>query len=106
MLIKLLVCPLGCSSKQSHHTAHQQASYRSWYLRRLGFPVSLSTLCTLDTSLNVALRFQDMIRLIEANPAETVPIVDTVFEFQDAVKAYGYLKSQKHVGKVVIRVSN
>ncbi|KAF8202503.1 alcohol dehydrogenase superfamily protein [Pholiota molesta] len=49
--------------------------------------------------------FQDMIRLIEANPAETVPIVDTVFDFQDAAKAYSYLKSQKHVGKVVIRVN-
>jgi NADPH:quinone reductase-like Zn-dependent oxidoreductase len=46
-----------------------------------------------------------MIRLIEANPAETVPIVDTVFDFQDAAKAYSYLKSQKHVGKVVIRVN-
>ncbi|KAF8202505.1 hypothetical protein BJ912DRAFT_920858 [Pholiota molesta] len=49
--------------------------------------------------------FQDIIRLIETNPAETVPIVDTMFDFQDAVKAYTYLRSQKHVGKVVIRVN-
>ncbi|KAF9484186.1 NAD(P)-binding protein [Pholiota conissans] len=50
-------------------------------------------------------QFKDMVRLIEANPDETVPIVDKVFEFENAIDAYAYLESQKHVGKVVIRVS-
>ncbi|KAF8154227.1 alcohol dehydrogenase superfamily protein [Crassisporium funariophilum] len=50
-------------------------------------------------------QFIDMNRLIEANPDKTKPVVDKVFPFEDAVKAYAYLESQKHVGKVVIRVS-
>ena len=32
------------------------------------------------------------------------PVVDKVFEFEQTQEAYKYLKSQKHVGKVVIKV--
>ncbi|KAF5334922.1 hypothetical protein D9611_010026 [Ephemerocybe angulata] len=50
--------------------------------------------------------FKNMIRLMEANPLKTEPVIDKVFRFADAVAAYAYLESQKHVGKVVIEVSH
>jgi len=50
-------------------------------------------------------QFKNMVKLINANVEVTKPVVDTVFPFEDAVKAYAYLESQKHVGKVVIKVS-
>ncbi|KAF9465609.1 hypothetical protein BDZ94DRAFT_326875 [Collybia nuda] len=50
-------------------------------------------------------QFKDMNRLISANPEKTRPIVDKVFPFEEAKQAYAYLKSQAHVGKVVIKVS-
>lgn len=46
-----------------------------------------------------------MNRLIEANPEVTKPVVDKVFPFEQAIDAYAYLESQKHVGKVVIKVA-
>ncbi|KAL0067054.1 hypothetical protein AAF712_005838 [Marasmius tenuissimus] len=51
-------------------------------------------------------QFEDMNRLIRANPEATRPIIDKVFAFEDAVKAYAHLESQAHVGKVVIKVSD
>ncbi|KAL0580428.1 hypothetical protein V5O48_001581 [Marasmius crinis-equi] len=48
--------------------------------------------------------FEDMNRLIRANPDKTRPVVDKVFEFEDAAKAYAHLESQAHVGKIVIKV--
>ena len=36
---------------------------------------------------------------------DIVPVVDSVFEFDEAVAAYKHLESQKHIGKVVIRVA-
>ena len=33
------------------------------------------------------------------------PVVDKVFSFDEAKEAYKYLASQKHVGKVVIKVA-
>ena len=47
-------------------------------------------------------RFEDMNRLIEAQQLK--PIVNKVFSFEEAESAYKYLESQKHVGKVVIKV--
>jgi len=47
--------------------------------------------------------FESMNRLISA--ANLKPVVDKVFPFEEAKEAYGYLESQKHVGKVVIKVS-
>ena len=32
------------------------------------------------------------------------PAVDKVFPFEEAKEAYKYLQSQKHIGKVVIKV--
>lgn len=46
-----------------------------------------------------------MNRLLAANPEVTRPLVDKVFSFDQAVDAYAYLESQKHVGKVVIKVA-
>ena len=34
------------------------------------------------------------------------PVVDKVFSFDKAQEAYKYLESQKHVGKVVIKVAS
>jgi NADPH:quinone reductase-like Zn-dependent oxidoreductase len=44
-----------------------------------------------------------MNRLIEVNALK--PVVDRVFGFEQALEAYEYLESQKHVGKVVIKVA-
>ncbi|THH26389.1 hypothetical protein EUX98_g7800 [Antrodiella citrinella] len=49
-------------------------------------------------------QFEDMNRLISSH--KIVPVVDKVFEFAEAKEAYKYLESQKHVGKVVIRVAS
>ncbi|EPQ55973.1 NAD P-binding protein [Gloeophyllum trabeum ATCC 11539] len=48
-------------------------------------------------------QFEAMNRLIVANKLK--PIVDKVFSFEEAQEAYAYLESQKHVGKVVIKVA-
>ncbi|KAF8897949.1 hypothetical protein CPB85DRAFT_1229322 [Mucidula mucida] len=49
-------------------------------------------------------QFKDMNRLLESNPETTRPLIDKVFAFDEAIKAYAYLQSQAHVGKVVIKV--
>ncbi|KAK7688811.1 hypothetical protein QCA50_008351 [Cerrena zonata] len=49
-------------------------------------------------------QFEDMNRLIERRQIH--PVIDKVFPFDQAKQAYEYLASQKHVGKVVIKVSN
>ncbi|PPQ83214.1 alcohol dehydrogenase [Psilocybe cyanescens] len=49
--------------------------------------------------------FVNMNRLINANPDKTKPVIDRVFSFNEAVEAYAHLESQKHVGKIVIRVA-
>ncbi|KZT21274.1 NAD-P-binding protein [Neolentinus lepideus HHB14362 ss-1] len=48
-------------------------------------------------------QFKSMNRLITAQKLK--PIVDKVFTFEQAKEAYAYLESQKHVGKVVIKVA-
>lgn len=45
-----------------------------------------------------------MVRLIRANPEKTKPIIDRVFPFDEALDAYAYQESQRHVGKIVIKV--
>lgn len=47
--------------------------------------------------------FEDMNSCIEAFGIK--PLVDKVFDFKDAQKAYAYQWSQAHVGKVVIKVN-
>ncbi|KAF8165602.1 hypothetical protein B0H34DRAFT_671407 [Crassisporium funariophilum] len=51
-------------------------------------------------------QFKDMNRLMIANQSVTRPLVDKVFAFDKAIEAYAYLESQKHIGKVVIKVAN
>jgi len=48
-------------------------------------------------------QFEDMNRLISGQQIR--PVVDKVFTFEQAKEAYEYLASQKHVGKVVIKVA-
>lgn len=48
--------------------------------------------------------FEDMNQLLTA--AQIHPVIDKVFPFDQAKEAYDYLLSQKHVGKVVIKVAN
>ncbi|KAF8525522.1 NAD-P-binding protein [Hysterangium stoloniferum] len=48
--------------------------------------------------------FEDMNRLIIA--AQLRPVIDKVFRFEKTHEAYEYLTSQKHVGKVVIKVAD
>ena len=49
------------------------------------------------------LRFEDMVKLFSV--CKIKPVVAKVFGFEDAAAAYGYLESQAHVGKVVIKVT-
>ncbi|KAJ7581416.1 hypothetical protein C8J56DRAFT_1029624 [Mycena floridula] len=51
-------------------------------------------------------QFKDMNRLLEAHPEATRPVIDKVFPFKDAVKAWAYLESQAHLGKIIIKVSD
>ena len=46
--------------------------------------------------------FNDMVAAIDANGM--TPVIDEVFAFDDAQSAYRHLRSQEHVGKVVIAV--
>ncbi|KAG6827184.1 hypothetical protein H0H92_012849 [Tricholoma furcatifolium] len=50
-------------------------------------------------------QFRDMNRLISTHPDTTRPAIDHVFSFDQVKEAYAYLASQKHVGKVVIKVA-
>ncbi|KAF9465606.1 hypothetical protein BDZ94DRAFT_1296380 [Collybia nuda] len=50
-------------------------------------------------------QFKDLTRVLSANPEETRPVIDKIFPFEEAKQAYAYLKSQAHVGKIVIKVS-
>ncbi|KAJ7625842.1 alcohol dehydrogenase superfamily protein [Roridomyces roridus] len=56
----------------------------------LGAPVSL---------------FKEMTAFMSAHPETTRPVIDKVFEFEQAREAYAYLDAQQHVGKVAIRVA-
>ncbi|MGF6575027.1 NADPH:quinone reductase-like Zn-dependent oxidoreductase [Paraburkholderia sp. GAS333] len=38
------------------------------------------------------------------NEQRLVPVVDRLFDFEDAVRAYAYLRSGQHFGKIVMRV--
>ncbi|EED21541.1 quinone oxidoreductase, putative [Talaromyces stipitatus ATCC 10500] len=49
------------------------------------------------------LQFEDMNRAIEVNKIR--PVIDRVFAFEDAKKAFKYVWNQEHIGKVVIRVA-
>ena len=46
--------------------------------------------------------FEDMNRALEVSKLH--PVIDRVFEFEEALDTYRYLESQSHFGKVVVRV--
>ena len=46
--------------------------------------------------------FEGLLRALAANRMK--PVIDKVFEFDEASNAFEYLRSAKHVGKVVIRI--
>lgn len=48
--------------------------------------------------------FADLLNCVRIN--EMRPVIDRVFDFDDARDAYHYLKSGKHFGKVVIRINS
>ncbi|MEM7808675.1 MAG: NAD(P)-dependent alcohol dehydrogenase, partial [Planctomycetota bacterium] len=48
-------------------------------------------------------RFETMNRAVAGHQIK--PVIDRVFDFGEAKEAYTYFASQKHVGKVVIRVN-
>lgn len=50
-------------------------------------------------------RFKDMVKLIIAHPKTTKPLIDKIFAFDEAIDAFEHLHSQKHVGKIVIKVT-
>ncbi|KAF4612334.1 hypothetical protein D9613_003935 [Agrocybe pediades] len=68
-------------------------------------PVIMKSIHVRGVYIGSVAQFRDMNRMIEANPEKTRPIVDKVFTFEEAIKAYEYLESQKHVGKIVIHVA-
>jgi NADPH:quinone reductase-like Zn-dependent oxidoreductase len=45
-----------------------------------------------------------MNKLMSANVEATRPIIDRVFGFDKAKEAFAHLASQKHIGKVVIKI--
>ena len=49
-------------------------------------------------------RYEAMNRLITATRLK--PIISGVYSFDEAKDAYRHLQSQKHVGKIVIRIAN
>ncbi|KAF5363261.1 hypothetical protein D9756_000223 [Leucocoprinus leucothites] len=50
-------------------------------------------------------QFREMVRLIIANPDQTKPIIDKVFSFDEVIDAFAHLESQRHVGKIVIKIA-
>ncbi|MCC6237018.1 MAG: zinc-binding dehydrogenase, partial [Dehalococcoidia bacterium] len=46
--------------------------------------------------------FEDMNRALDVGAIR--PVIDRVFEFDQALEAYRHLESQQHLGKVVLRV--
>ena len=69
------------------------------------YVLSFLTLCQpLLTSTDLLHRFEDMNRALATHQIK--PLIDTVFSFEEATAAYKHLESQKHIGKVVIRVAS
>uniref|UniRef100_A0A8H8CJD8 Alcohol dehydrogenase-like C-terminal domain-containing protein n=1 Tax=Psilocybe cubensis TaxID=181762 RepID=A0A8H8CJD8_PSICU len=68
-------------------------------------PVIMKSILVRGVYIGPVSEFINMNRLIEANPEKTRPVINKVFNFDQAVDAYAYLKSQQHVGKIVIKVA-
>ncbi|KAF8914243.1 alcohol dehydrogenase superfamily protein [Gymnopilus junonius] len=69
------------------------------------FPVIRKAATLRGILIGSVAQFRDMVRVLTAHPESTRPVVDKVFPFEKATDAYAYLESQKHVGKVVIKVA-
>ncbi|KAJ8072947.1 hypothetical protein PM082_019810 [Marasmius tenuissimus] len=97
-----------------------QATRRSGFISIIGFldmneagaQVASLIIAIMSRQLNVrgiqigsVESFKTMNRLIASRPEITKPVIDKVFAFEDSVKAFEHLESQKHVGKVVIKVA-
>jgi len=46
----------------------------------------------------------DLVALLARMHQSFAPVIDRVFEFDEAPQALAYLASRQHVGKIVIRV--
>ncbi|KAG2005600.1 alcohol dehydrogenase [Coprinopsis cinerea AmutBmut pab1-1] len=68
-------------------------------------PVIMKSILVRGVYIGPVSKFHSMIRLIEAHPDTTRPVIDKVFPFDQTLQAYAHLESQKHIGKVVIQVS-
>ncbi|KAG2143923.1 hypothetical protein BD769DRAFT_1420374 [Suillus cothurnatus] len=71
-----------------------------------GIPVGLAIIKAINFRgilIGSVKQFEDMNRLLTARKIH--PVVDKVFPFEEATEAYAYLESQKHVGKVVIKLA-
>ncbi|KAF7367893.1 Zinc-type alcohol dehydrogenase-like protein [Mycena sanguinolenta] len=68
------------------------------------FPCISKQIIIRGISVGSVVQFKNMNKLISANIQATRPVIDKVFGFDEAKAAYAYLKSQAHVGKVVIKI--
>ncbi|PPQ79521.1 hypothetical protein CVT25_003403 [Psilocybe cyanescens] len=69
------------------------------------FPLISNAVTLRGLLIGSVAQFKDMNRLIVANSEGTKPVIDKVFSYHEVITAYAYLESQKHVGKVVIKVA-
>ena len=65
-------------------------------------PILMKNLQVQESSSAVALMFETMNRAITQHQLR--PVVDRVFDFDQAPAAFAYLESGIHFGKVVIRI--
>lgn len=61
-------------------------------------------LCKRGIAVGPKVDFEALNRFIEEKNIRLDTIVDRVFDFEDSKAAFDYLKSGKHVGKVVIKL--
>ncbi|KAJ6566497.1 alcohol dehydrogenase superfamily protein [Mycena capillaripes] len=67
-------------------------------------PIIRKALKIRGSSIGSVPQFKEMIKIMVANPETTRPVIDKVFAFEEATEALAYVESQKHVGKVVVRI--
>jgi threonine dehydrogenase-like Zn-dependent dehydrogenase len=62
---------------------------------------------TLDRGINVGSKkdLEKLFEIFEANQVDLKDVIDKSFDFGEAVKAFEYLKSGAHTGKVIVEVS-
>ena len=65
--------------------------------------VLMKNACVRGVLIGSVEQFNAMNTMIETHQIK--PMIDKVFQFEDAKKAYEYQQSQQHIGKVVIQIS-